>query len=87
MPSCARSGPRCRAAPGPSTQANLGGLAAERRRCSSCSTQGLRNSEIAERLYLSEKTVDHHVSSILAKLGVSSRLEAVRRARDLAAVG
>ena len=28
---------------------------------------------------------DHHVSAILAKLGVSSRLEAVRRARDLSA--
>ena len=28
-----------------------------------------------------------HVSAILAKLGASSRLEAVRRARDLTAVG
>ncbi len=45
--------------------------------------EGLRNAEIAERLHLSEKTVGHHVSAILAKLGASSRLEAVRRARDL----
>ena len=48
--------------------------------------EGLRNAEIAAALFLSEKTVGHHVSSILAKLGVSSRLEAVRRARDLTAV-
>ena len=48
---------------------------------------GLRNADIAARLHLSEKTVGHHVSAILAKLGVSSRLEAVRRARDLAVAG
>jgi DNA-binding NarL/FixJ family response regulator len=48
---------------------------------------GLRNAEIAAKLHLSEKTVGHHVSAILAKLQVSSRLEAVRRARDLTAVG
>jgi DNA-binding NarL/FixJ family response regulator len=47
--------------------------------------QGLRNAEIAARLHLSEKTVGHHVSAILGKLGASSRTEAVRRARDLSA--
>ena len=36
-------------------------------------TQGLRNAEIAKRLVLSPKTVDHHVSAILRKLGVSTR--------------
>jgi DNA-binding NarL/FixJ family response regulator len=49
--------------------------------------EGLRNSEIAARLYRSEKTVSNHVSSILAKLGGASRPGAVRRARDIAAVG
>lgn len=45
--------------------------------------QGLRNREIAERLVVSEKTVDHHVSAILAKLGVSSRAAAIAEAARL----
>jgi DNA-binding NarL/FixJ family response regulator len=46
--------------------------------------EGLTNREIGERLYLSEKTVKHHVSDMLGKLGLSRRVEAaafaVRRA-------
>jgi DNA-binding CsgD family transcriptional regulator/GTPase SAR1 family protein len=48
---------------------------------------GLTNIELAERLYLSVKTVDHHVSAILAKLQVTRRGDAVRRARELGIVG
>lgn len=39
--------------------------------------QGLRNAAIAKRLFLSTKTVEHHISAILAKLNVRSRAEAV----------
>jgi len=45
-------------------------------------SDGLTNAELASVLYISEKTVDHHVSAILTKLGVASRREAVRAARD-----
>jgi DNA-binding NarL/FixJ family response regulator len=37
--------------------------------------EGLKNKYIAERLFISEITVRHHVTSIVAKLGVSDRLE------------
>jgi DNA-binding CsgD family transcriptional regulator/tetratricopeptide (TPR) repeat protein len=48
---------------------------------------GLHNSEIADRLFLSEKTVDHHVSAILRKLGVPNRIQAVIEATRLGLVG
>ncbi len=48
--------------------------------------QGLRNSEIAKRLVVTSKTVDHHVSSILRKLGVTNRGQAGAAAAGLGLV-
>src|SRR6202521_3445370 len=44
---------------------------------------GMRNAEIANRLFLTPKTVDHHVSAILRKLSVESRSQAAREATRL----
>ena len=46
-------------------------------------SQGMRNAEIAERLVVSHKTVDHHVSAILRKLDVHTRGEAAAEAMRL----
>ena len=40
-------------------------------------TEGLKNRQIAERLFISPTTVTHHLSSIYSKLGVTDRLELV----------
>jgi len=42
--------------------------------------EGLKNSQIAERLCRSVRTVDHHLAAAFAKLGVSSRTEAMAAA-------
>ena len=44
---------------------------------------GLQNKEIAARLFISPKTVDHHISSIYFKLNVKSRASAVKEATRL----
>ncbi|WP_123026235.1 ATP-binding protein [Mycolicibacterium stellerae] len=65
------------------TLANPAGLTARQVEVLRLLDDGLTNAELAERLYLSVKTVDHHVSAILAKLDVNKRRDAVRKAREL----
>ena len=45
-------------------------------------TTGLSNSEISERLFISESTVKNHITNIFEKLDVSNRSQAIVRARD-----
>ncbi|WP_267306293.1 helix-turn-helix transcriptional regulator [Mycobacterium barrassiae] len=65
------------------TLANPAGLTARQVEVLRLLDDGLTNVELADRLYLSVKTVDHHVSAILGKLDVSKRRDAVRKAREL----
>ena len=65
------------------TLANPAGLTARQAEVLRLLDDGLTNAELAERLYLSVKTVDHHVSAILTKLDVTKRRDAVRRGHEL----
>ena len=65
------------------TLANPAGLTARQVDVLRLLDDGLTNVELADRLFLSVKTVDHHVSAILAKLEVNKRRDAVRKAREL----
>ena len=50
-------------------------------------SQNLRNAEIAHRLVLSRRTVEHHVSAILRKLSVRTRAQAASEATRLGLAG
>jgi DNA-binding CsgD family transcriptional regulator len=65
------------------TLANPAGLTARQVDVLRLLEDGLTNTELADHLFLSVKTVDHHVSAILAKLEVNKRRDAVRKARKL----
>jgi len=64
--------------PHESTRSNPAGLTRREIEIAKLISDGLRNNDIAERLFLSPKTVDHHVSRILSKLGVKTRAQVGR---------
>lgn len=76
-PPIRRRGPRA------STRANVAGLTNRQLDVLELVARGLTNAEIADRLFRSEKTIDHHVSAILGKLEVRNRTEAAQRAVEL----
>jgi DNA-binding CsgD family transcriptional regulator/tetratricopeptide (TPR) repeat protein len=72
--------------PRPTTQANPFGLTNRQFEILLLLAEGLRNPEIADRLSTTPKTIEHHVSDVLAKLNVRSRADAVRLAFQLGLV-
>jgi ATP/maltotriose-dependent transcriptional regulator MalT len=71
--------------PRPSTRRNPAQLTARELELLPLLAAGHRNAEIANRLFLSPKTVEHHVGHILAKLGVQSRADVAAAAARLGA--
>lgn len=69
--------------PRPSTRTNQAGLTSRQLEVLELMAEGLPNAEIASRLFTSPKTVEHHVSAVLAKLGVHSRAQAISAAYQL----
>ena len=63
------------------TRANRFGLTRREQEVLALIGEGLTNAEIGTRLFIAEKTVDNHVSSVLSKMNVDSRRDAVRLAK------
>ena len=66
--------------PNETTRASPSGLTTKELQVLNLLAQGCTNAQLARRLHRSPKTIDHHVSAILEKLGVHSRTEAVTTA-------
>jgi two-component system response regulator DevR len=70
---------------GPAADPALAALTAQERRILLLIAEGLTNRQIAERMFLAEKTVKNYVSSLLAKLGMERRTQAAVFAARLTA--
>jgi two-component system, NarL family, response regulator DevR len=68
---------------GPDQPDELKTLTDQERRILALVAEGLTNREIAERMFLSEKTIKNYVSSLLAKLGLERRTQAAVLAAKL----
>jgi DNA-binding CsgD family transcriptional regulator/tetratricopeptide (TPR) repeat protein len=62
------------------TQVSPAGLTAREQEVLALLAEGLADREISRRLFISERTVHHHVSAVLSKIGVPSRTAAAREA-------
>ena len=69
--------------PRATTKANRAGLTARETEVLALVAEGHQNADIADRLVVSRRTVDHHVSAILRKLDARNRGEAVANAAHL----
>jgi DNA-binding CsgD family transcriptional regulator len=83
----AARGARAVRGPRRTTVANAAGLTRREQEVLERLAQGLTNAGIAQALTLSERTVAHHVSAILGKLGASTRTAAVQAAREAGLLG
>jgi DNA-binding CsgD family transcriptional regulator len=72
--------------PRPSTRERVANLTTRQSEVLDLMAQGLTNAEIADRLFISSRTAEHHVAAVLSKLNASSRDDAVAIARGLGAV-
>ena len=70
---------------GPASDPLLASLTEQERRILALIAEGLTNRQIAERMFLAEKTVKNYVSSLLAKLGMERRTQAAVFAARLTA--
>ena len=75
------------AGPRAATRAHPLGLTRREHEVLDLIVDGRTNAEIAGHLFISAKTVDHHVSAVLAKLGVPDRNAAARQAARLGVAG